>query len=288
MRLLVTGGTGRLGQPVVEELCKDHELKVFVRHDAPVPANVKLVRGDCTNLGQVYSAMAGMDAVVHMAAIPNPLKDTPEVVFGQNTLGDFNITEAAADLGLKKLVYSGSASALGFSFRTRDFLPEYLPIDEEHPLRPQDAYGLSKWVGERILEAATRRTGLTTISLRVPTVLRRELDGEAIPRVMAAGRTIGIGAYVDARDAAQAIRLALENEQLTGHEVFWITADDALSAVPLCELFPRFLPGSEKVSAELTGTKTSITSAKAKSVLGYRPRYSWRDIVKTEGETAST
>ena len=278
MKVLVTGGTGRVGRSVVEALQDDYDLVVFCRHQPTKPIKARIFLGDCTNLGQVYTAMAGVDAVVHLAAIASPLLVSPDVVFGSNTLGTYNIAEAAANLGIRKLIYSGSGSALGFAYRSRPFIPEYLPMDENHPLRPQDPYGLSKWIGEEILEMVTRRTGMQTISLRPPTVLTPESYAERLPAMLDDPGTRSLFAYVDARDFAQAVGLALKNESIV-HDRFFITADDALAREPLATLFPRFYPGSERVAAALTGDQGPISSAKAKRILGYQPRYRWRDLL---------
>ena len=171
MRVLVTGGSGHLGKWTVEDLRQDNEVTVIGRRIVDMPEGVRMLQADHTDLGQVYSAMAGMDAVVHLAAIRSPMLQTPEVVFGSNIMGTFHIAEAAGTLGVKKLIYSSSCSAYGFAFSTEKIVPDYLPIDEAHPMRPQDPYGLSKWLGEEVLEAATRRTGLTTVVMRIPIVL---------------------------------------------------------------------------------------------------------------------
>ena len=154
-------------------------------------------------------------------------------------------------------------------------VPDYMPMDEEHPLRPQDAYGLSKWLGEEILEAATRRTGIRTIVLRPTSVVGPEDYAERVPRMLDNAAGAGIFAYVDARDFARAVRAALEDTAIE-HDRFFITADDAMSREPLATAFPRRFPGSEAVCAGLTGSEGPISCAKAKRVLGYRPRHSWR------------
>ena len=156
-------------------------------------------------------------------------------------------------------------------------VPDYMPMDEEHPLRPQDAYGLSKWLGEEILAAATRRTGLVTISLRPTTVIVPEDYDTLIPRILDRKGGVVIFAYVDARDYASAVRLALEVDGID-HDRFFITADDALSREPLSTAFPKRFPGSEIVASSLTGHQGPITSDKAKRRLGYNPRYSWRNL----------
>lgn len=276
MKLLITGGGGRLGRWVVEELRNDYEVVVAGLEEAPpdaVSPGVRYEQADLTDAQAVARVADGAEAIVHLAAFPSPIGREPENVFANNMLSTFNIVEAAIRQGARKIIYSSSGSALGFAFRFRDIVPDYMPMDEEHPLRPQDAYGLSKWLGEEVLEAATRRTGIRTIVLRPTNVFGPEDYAERVPSMLENGG--GTLSYVDARDVARAVRAALDDTEIE-HDRFFITADDALSREPLAVAFPRHFPGSEAVSAGLTGTEGPISSAKAKRVLGYHPQHSWR------------
>ena len=277
MRLLVTGGSGRLGRWVVEELRSDHEVVVAGLEETPPPdavrPGVRYEQADLTDAEAVARVAEGAEAIVHLAAIPSPLGREPEDVFANNMTSTFNVVEAAIRQDAQKVIYSSSGSALGFAFRFREMVPDYMPMDEEHPLRPQDAYGLSKWLGEEILEAATRRTGIRTIVLRPTSVIGPEDYAERVPRMLNNGG--GILAYVDARDFARAVRAALDDTEIE-HDRFFITADDAMSREPLATAFPRRFPGSEAACAGLTGTEGPISCAKAKRMLGYRPQHSWR------------
>ncbi len=279
MRLLITGGSGRLGRWVVEELRGDHEVVVADLADAPPPdadwPDVRYEQIDLNDAEAVARVAEGAEAIVHLAAIPSPIGREPEDVFANNMISTFNVVEAAIRQGARKVIYSSSGSALGFAFRFREMVPDYMPMDEEHSLRPQDAYGLSKWLGEEILEAATRRTGLRTIVLRPTSVVGPGDYAERVPRMLDHAAGAGIFAYVDARDFARAVRAALEDTEIE-HDRFFITADDAMSREPLAVAFPRRFPGSEAACAGLTGTEGPISCAKAKRVLGYRPQHSWR------------
>ena len=199
MKLLVTGGSGRLGRWVVEELRSDHEVVVAGLEDTPPPdavrPGVRYEQADLTDAEAVARVAEGAEAIVHLAAIPSPIGREPEDVFANNMTSTFNVVEAAIRQDAQKVIYSSSGSALGFAFRFRDMVPDYMPMDEEHPLRPQDAYGLSKWLGEEILEAATRRTGIRTIVLRPTSVIGPEDYAERVPRMLDNGG--GILAYVD-------------------------------------------------------------------------------------------
>ena len=277
MRLLVTGGSGRLGRWVVKELRSDHEVVVAGLEEAPPPdagrSSVRYEQADLTDVEAVARVGEGAEAIVHLAAFPSPIGREPEEVFANNMISTYNVVEAAIRQGARKVIYSSSGSALGFAFSFRDMVPDYMPIDEEHPLRPQDAYGLSKWLGEKILEAATRRTGIRTIVLRPTNVVGPEDYAERVPRMLEEGG--GTLSYVDARDFARAVRAALDDTEIE-HDRFFITADDAMSREPLAVAFPRHFPGSESVCADLTGNEGPISCAKAKRVLGYRPQFSWR------------
>ncbi len=279
MRLLVTGGSGRLGRWVVEELRGDHEVVVAGLEDTPPPdavrPGVRYEQADLTDAEAVARVAEGAEAIVHLAAIPSPIGREPEDVFANNMTSTFNVVEAAIRQDARKVIYSSSGSALGFAFRFREMVPDYMPMDEEHPLRPQDAYGLSKWLGEEILEAATRRTGIRTIVLRPTSVIGPEDYAERVPRMLDNTAGAGIFAYVDARDFARAVRAALDDTEIE-HDRFFITADDAMSREPLATAFPRRFPGSEAACAGLTGTEGPISCAKAKRMLGYRPQHSWR------------
>ena len=277
MRLLITGGSGRLGRWVVEELRDDYEVVVAGLEETPpadaVRPGVRYEQADLTDAEAVARVAEGAEAIVHLAAIPSPIGREPEDVFANNMMSTFNVVEAAIRQNARKVIYSSSGSALGFAFRFRDMVPDYMPMDEEHPLRPQDAYGLSKWLGEEILEAATRRTGIRSIVLRPTSVVGPEDYAERVPKMLENGG--GILAYVDARDFARAVRAALEDTEIE-HDRFFITADDAMTREPLATAFPRRFPGSEAACAGLTGTEGPISCAKAKRMLGYRPQHSWR------------
>lgn len=279
-KLLITGGTGRVGQWVVRELATDYEI--IIASLDPTPATptegAHYSRVDLSDPKSLNPLMRDVDAVVHLAAIPSPVKHTAEEVFSNNINSTFNVVEAAVRNGIKKIVYSGSGSSLGFAFSERPMIPDYMPMDENHPLRPQDAYGLSKWLGEEILEAASRRTGMTTISLRPTTVIVPDDYDALVPALLKKTGGIGIFAYVDARDYASAVRLALEARGIV-HDRFFITADDALCEEPIATVFPKRFPGSEQVASHLRNFESPVSSAKAKRELGYRPKYRWRELV---------
>lgn len=280
LRLLVTGGSGLLGSAVVRHLrACGHEVLSADRVPPPDRAGrYKLV--DIEDIGQVYSVVRGMDAVVHLAAIPRPQYDAPEVVFRTNTMAMFNVMEAAAAFGVPRVIYASSISVLGFPFFTQPLSPAYLPIDEDHPRLPQDAYALSKALGEEIAAAFVRRQGgaLTVISLRYPWIHTPESFAEQIVPLWnqpAPDAAANLFSYVDARDAAESVRLALE-APMNGHEAFFISARDSFMPQESAALAAAHFPTAE-IRAGLTGHASLLSTRKAAQALGFAAQHSWRD-----------
>src|SRR6185312_13012772 len=142
MRVAVTGAAGRLGSATTAALlAHDHEVTA-IDQTPIVIQGVRRIRADLRDLGQTYGALAGAEVVIHLAAIAAPVGLPPEVVYSTNVLSTFNVFEAAATLGIRRVVSASSVSALGFPWQHRWSEPHYLPIDEAHPLLPQDCYGL--------------------------------------------------------------------------------------------------------------------------------------------------
>ncbi len=283
LRILVTGGSGKAGAFVIQELLQ-HGYEV-VNVDLKPSTLIHTFYTDLTDLGQVYGMMQGKDAVIHLAAIPWPGEHPPEVVFRNNVLSTFNILEAAAVLGVNKVVLAGSESALGFPFRFTDFSPLYLPVDEEHPLLAQDSYGLSKIILEELGKGFARRNPkLSVISLRLSYI---QTNKEDYLREMRAcwqdpsANSFNLWAYVDARDVATAFRMAIEYPQ-PGFEAFYIAAPDTLMRQPTLELVQRYFKGAIEVRENFGDTQSPLNCQKAHRLLGFQPQYTWRDWVQEE------
>src|SRR6266516_112638 len=146
MRVLVTGAKCKVGTAVVSSLMEaGHEIRAtdLARgfFDRPLPGEPpEYVQADLTGAGDAFAVVRGAEAVVHTAAIPEPTHNPPHVVFGNNLMATFNVLEAAVRFGVSRFVYLSSETVPGFFFPERSFLPDYIPIDEEHPVRPQDPY----------------------------------------------------------------------------------------------------------------------------------------------------
>jgi nucleoside-diphosphate-sugar epimerase len=306
MKVLVTGGNGTIGPYVLRELLDaGHTITCYSRTTAPPVQGVSFVRSDILDLDRLTRACQGHDAIVHLAAVPGPRRATPERLLHVNVLGTVHVLEAALRCGARKVVFASSGAASGFTFPSKPLVPRYFPVDEEHPSEPQDEYGLSKLLGEITCKRYADAFGLRTICLRINNnwYLDREGAALAVRAGWAKGLTVeelwtvryrrsiedaekewpvpgppsprnNLWAVTDARDAARAFRLALANDDLL-HEVFFINGDDTCSTVPTRDLIARHYPGVP-LKAPLEGHASLVSHAKATHLLGYRPRFTWR------------
>ena len=282
MRVLVTGGSGHLGRATVSDLL-DRGYEVISADQRPAAGEVsghcRYVETDLGDVGQVAGAMSGCDAVIHLGAIPNPYRHADEVVFNNNVRATFATLQAASLLGVRKAVIASSISALGSAWAPLPFPPLYAPVDEAHPLVVKDCYGLSKEVDERTAEMFHRRTGMQVIALRFHWVAKIE-DAKELAKIISADPRHRdwwkqFWGYVDLRDAAMICRLGIEVDGL-GFEPFLVTAADTLSTTPTEELLRSENPTVE-IRSPIEGTSTAFSIDKARRMLGYEPKHSWRD-----------
>ena len=279
MKVAVTGGSGLAGFAVVSHLLETGcDVVSIDRQLPPRPLeNFRLV--DCEDLGQVYGACQGADAIVHLAAIPRPIHHTPVQVFRTNIMATFNIFEAAAVLGIPRVVYVSSMSVLGLPFSYTPIRLAYLPVDEAHAHAPQDAYALSKALGEHIAIAFVRRLAgaLSAVSLRFPWIHTPESFKSVLSPLWddPAGGASNLWGYIDTRDVARACRLALEAET-SGHEAFYISARNTFMKHASVALAREYYPES-KLASSLSGNQSLFDFSKARRLLGYQPRYAWED-----------
>jgi len=271
--VVVTGGSGKCGRWVVRMLRQAgyEVLNVDLVHDGGPHGQCLLA--DLTDAGQCYDALAGADAVVHLAAIPAPEIRPETETFRNNTLSTYNVFAAAVALGLGKVVWASSETVLGLPF---DEPPAFAPIDESHPPRPESSYALSKLLGEAIAQQFARRSGVPFIGLRISNIMEPP-DYAAFdswqddPRQ----RRWNLWGYVDARDVAQAVRLGLETD-VRGAEVAIVAAADTCMRRPSAELMAELYPSVELRGA-LDGRQTLLSISRAGQLLGYVPRFSWLD-----------
>jgi nucleoside-diphosphate-sugar epimerase len=279
VKVLVTGGNGRLGRWVGPALVADGHDVVSV--DRKLPATqapgVHYREVAMEDLGQVIGAATGCNAIVHLAAIPQPYLHPDEVVFLNNVGATYNALQAAMTQGIDRAIIASSISGYGMAFGRPVFPPLYAPIDEVHPFVAKDPYALSKETDERTAEMFCRRAGMTVLAYRFHWIgqpgesRRRALD----PAYSAEQDAVNLWGYIDARDAARAVCLGLKAD-LHGFHAFNIVASDTLRAEPTAELIERHMPYLE-LRGEFPGHASGWSTARAEEMLGFVPQYSWRD-----------
>ncbi|KZT54397.1 NAD(P)-binding protein, partial [Calocera cornea HHB12733] len=287
-RVAITGGLGKLGQPTVLELLQHGwDVVVLDRLLPRVPEEgVKYVQVETTDLGQVAEVLRevdsqykGLDAVVHLAALPEIGQTGSSNQFRNNALSTYHILEACRQIGIKRLVLASSETLLGLPLDPHP--PSRLPFTEESPRRPESAYTLSKLVGEVMAEQYARwDPALCVCSLRFSWIRAPEeyADFPGWQDDLKAGcsRIDSCWSHVDARDGAQAIRLAL-SAQLNGHHVFLITSSETCMSTPSAELVQAVYPGVPYEPVPGRGeNQTLLSIEKGRRVLGYEPRWRWR------------
>lgn len=305
MKILVTGGSGTLGGYVLRELLRfGHSVTCYSR-TPPSVQGVSFLPGDITDAGIVRQACSGQDAVVHMAAVPGPKRAVPQQMMNVNLIGTLNVLESALQEKIRKVVFASSAAVLGFTFQKTAMVPRYFPIDEEHPCEPQDEYGLSKLLAELACKSYSDAHGIRTLCLRINNnwYLDREGASRAVQGGWAKGlsveelwtrrylRTIqdaekdwpvpgppsprnNLWAVTDARDAAQAFRLAVEDNRIV-HGVFFINGSDTCSIEETPALLFRHYR-EVPLKDSLENHATLVSHLRATRLLGYQPAHSWR------------
>ena len=275
MRIVVTGGSGKAGRWTVEHL-RDagHDvLNVDWKHDGS-DHGLCLVT-DLSDPGQCYDALAGAEAVIHLAAIPAPELRPAAETFRINTLSTYNVFAAAEAHSMARVVYASSETVLGLPF---DEPPEFAPVDETHPPRPETSYALAKLAGEVMAQQFARRTGVAHVGLRISNIMEPP-DYQAFPGYWddAALRRWNLWGYVDVRDVAESCRLALTAD-ISGAEVCIIAAADTVMSRDSASLMAEVFPAVPLIR-EPRGHETLLSIDRARGLLGYEPRFSWRDEV---------
>ena len=279
MRIAVTGGSGKLGRTVVRVLVEHgHHVHNLDQHGERAPT---FTRVDLTDYGQVIDALAGIDdrhdgieAIVHLAALPAPGLASDVATFSNNMLSTYNVFQSARRLGIRRIVYASSETVLGLPF---DVPPPYIPVDEDYPARPESTYSLVKHLEETMaIELVRWDPTLSITALRFSNVMD-PADYAEFPSFDADARSRkwNLWGYIDARDGAQAIERALENAA-PGFDRFIIAAADTVMSRPNAELVAEVFP-DVPLRGELGVNDTLLSIDKARRVLGYDPEHSWRD-----------
>ena len=289
MRILFTGGSGKAGRHACAYL-RDQGHRI-VNFDQ-VPLGLEGVDdrlGDMTDLGQVYDALSSIanfddllpgtgvpkfDAVVHFAAVPRILVTGDAECYRTNTLGTYNVIDAALKMGVRKIIFASSETTYGVCFADGERKPDYLPIDEEHPVIPEDSYAMSKVCNEVTARSFQRRSGADIYGLRINNVIEPHEYAENFPAYMTDPdlRLRNIFAYIDARDLGHMVQCCLETDGL-GFEVFNVSNDDHSVALDTDALVARYYEGVPV--ADMGPRETFYSNAKAKRMVGFKPAHSW-------------
>ena len=294
MRILFTGGSGKAGRHAIAYLmARGHKVLNLDLQPLDLPGLPNRL-ADITDAGQVYDVMSSyadydelepgtgvpkFDAVVHFAAVPRLLMRSDNECYRVNTLGTYNVIDAALKLGVRKIVFASSETTYGVCFADGERKPDYLPIDEEHPVIPEDSYAMSKVVNEVTARSFQRRSGADIYGLRINNVIEPHEYAEKFPAFLENPdlRRRNIFAYIDARDLGQMVDRCLATDGL-GYQIFNVANEDHSVALTTQELMDRFYQGVP--SAPMDRYETFYSIAKAKRLLGFAPEHNWRMYLK--------
>ena len=276
--IVVTGAAGRLGRRVVQLLVDQNKEVLATDQWATDDLPAEFVRCDLADANAVEGILKDAEAVVHMGAIPGPLREDQRVIFDNNVASTFNVMMSAAELGLRRVVFSSSAFGMGWAHDGNAFVPLYLPLDEEHPMMPFEPYGLSKQVGEDIGRMIARNSDTTVVSLRFTNVALPEVQAE-FPWPAPTPEdplTLVMWAYADARDVAEAHVLSLDAKIIEEYEAFMIAQPSSRFQEPTIDLVKNNFGDRVEIRDGLSGTASVISTEKAQRLLGWKPRHDWR------------
>ncbi|HYS41597.1 MAG TPA: NAD(P)-dependent oxidoreductase [Pseudonocardiaceae bacterium] len=275
-RVLLTGAFGVIGSPTVDTLRANGIAVTALSNVEPdtLPDGVdRLFVGDAGNVDLVRTALADVDAVVHLAAIASPLRADHVDVFAGNTRATFVVLDEAGRAGVRRAAIASSYSVLGMPFAEPDLHPAYVPIDIQTPLQIEDCYALSKQVDEATAHMVARRYGMTVVALRYPFTNTAAVIAERVALVTAdpghAARECWT--YLDARDAAEAALLAV-TAPLTGAHAVYLAAPETLAPYPTEDLIRAHHPDTE-IRRPLPDRTAPIDLEPATRLLGFAARH---------------
>ncbi len=292
MRILFTGGSGKAGKHTINYLLEyGHSLLNLDQVQLEHP-KVLTRFADITDAGQVFDVMGSyahydeldkaigipkFDAVVHFAAIPRLLMTSDNECYRVNTLGTYNVIDAAIKMGIQKVIFASSETTYGICFADGELKPNYLPIDEEHPTIPEDSYAMSKVVNEATAKSFQRRSGIDIYGLRINNVIEPHEYAEIFPKFLKDPdlRRRNIFSYIDARDLGQMVQKCLNVDGL-GFQIFNVSNDNHSVGLSSKKLIDRYYKNVPIKSDEIP--QSFYSNEKAKRLLGFKPKHNWRAL----------
>jgi nucleoside-diphosphate-sugar epimerase len=295
MRVFFTGGTGKAGKHVIPYLLEQGHRVLNVDLKPLEHVGVDNLVADIADSGQMFNAMSSyagfdemeaghgvpkFDAVVHFAAVPRILLKPDNETFRVNTIGTYNVIEAAVKLGIKKIIIASSETTYGICFSDGKTDPKTLPLEEDYDVDPMDSYGLSKVVNEKTARSFQRRSGFDIYALRIGNVVEPHEYAELFPHYFTHPevRRRNAFCYIDARDLGQIVDLCLKHDGL-GYQVFNAGNDHNGAIMPTKKLTEKFFP-NVPITRELGEHEALFSNRKIREVLGFKEQHNWRKYVK--------
>jgi nucleoside-diphosphate-sugar epimerase len=297
MRIFFTGGSGKAGKHVIPYLLEQGHRVMNIDLTPLNHPGVDNLIADITDSGQMFNAMssyAGLDeleagsgvpkfdAVVHFAAVPRILIKPDNETFRVNTIGTYNVIEAAVKLGIKKIIIASSETTYGICFSDGETNPQSLPLEEDYDVDPMDSYGLSKVVNEKTARSFQRRSGFDIYALRIGNVIEPDEYAVNFPHYFKSPevRRRNAFCYIDARDLGQIVDLCLQKDGL-GYQVFNAGNDHNGAILPTKDLAEKFFPGVP-FTREMGEHEALFSNLKIREMLGFKEQHNWRKYVKAE------
>ncbi|MFY0619664.1 NAD-dependent epimerase/dehydratase family protein [Shimia sp.] len=292
MRVFFTGGSGKAGKWAIRHLmAQGHHVVNADKVPSGLECSELLV--DLCDAGQVFGAMSqftdfaeldagtgvpSYDAVVHFAAVPRVMIGPDGECFRQNTQSTYNVIEAAIKLGIPKVIFASSETTYAICFADGEVKPAFVPVDETHPTVPHDSYAMSKICNEMTARSFQARSGIDIYGLRINNVIEPDEYADQFPAFLenASLRRRNIFAYIDARDLGHMVDCCLNTDGL-GYEVFNVANDDSSVGMPSAQVIEQFYEGVE-VRSDMDTYETFYSNKKAKQMVGFTPKQTWRDL----------
>ena len=293
-RIIFTGGTGKAGRHMLPYLLNkgysilNLDLKPF---DHP---GINTLITDITDSGQVFNALTthfgfggydegappkAPDAVVHFAAVPRVMIQPDNTTFAANTVGTYNVIEAAMKLGVRKVIVASSETTYGVCFAEGDKDYHSFPLEEDYDSDPMDSYGLSKVVNEKTARAFAMRYGADIYALRIGNVIEpHEYSNFPGYLDIPMSRKRNAWSYIDARDLGEIVHLCIQKDGL-GYQVFNAVNDTITADLPTEEFLTKYAPNTA-VTRPMGPREAPLSNRKIREVLGFKEAHDWRNYVK--------